>query len=595
MTRVPIPLVVDADCFLSGCTETIASMRVGSYTWYNWLGNNQNTSFAFRSQQRVFTARREHQRHGAYWYAYRKRYGKTYKTYLGKSEELTIERLQAAAAVLSSRVDTPAQANIASMTSLQPLTSLAAANSPLLMTKFSVPPLPTARVVRPHLIACLETGRKGKLIILSAPAGWGKTTLLSEWCAELFQQGMSFAWVTLNLQDADLAIFLTTLINAFQVVQPGFGGAAFALLRRSQAPLDIVLRTFIYELQSLSTDTLLLLDDCQYLPLTHQQALTFFVDNLPPHVHLIMAGRTDPPLSMAKLRVQGQLLELRAVNLAFTVQETHTLLVDTLHLPVSREICALLAERTEGWAAGLRLAALATQSADDTADIVNMTNATDVIATFGGSNRYAVDYVVEEVLLKLPPDMQSFLLHTSILNKLNASLCDAVCESSDSQARLDDLVQMNLCVALPGQEQPQYRYYRLFGEALRARLRQAHPALEAELQRRASLWYEQQGMVAEALHYARAGADKTIVARLLKSKEQEHVSSCEEIDAKPVEPVTRRERDVLSLLVKGASNREIAQMLIISEGTVKKHVSNICSKLGVRRRTQAITRALALL
>ncbi len=535
MTRVPIPLVVDADCFLSGCTETIASMRVGSYTWYNWLGNNQNTSFAFRSQQRVFTARREHQRHGAYWYAYRKRYGKTYKTYLGKSEELTIERLQAAAAVLSSRVDTPAQANIASMTSLQPLTSLAAANSPLLMTKFSVPP------------------------------------------------------------DADLAIFLTTLINAFQVVQPGFGGAAFALLRRSQAPLDIVLRTFIYELQSLSTDTLLLLDDCQYLPLTHQQALTFFVDNLPPHVHLIMAGRTDPPLSMAKLRVQGQLLELRAVNLAFTVQETHTLLVDTLHLPVSREICALLAERTEGWAAGLRLAALATQSADDTADIVNMTNATDVIATFGGSNRYAVDYVVEEVLLKLPPDMQSFLLHTSILNKLNASLCDAVCESSDSQARLDDLVQMNLCVALPGQEQPQYRYYRLFGEALRARLRQAHPALEAELQRRASLWYEQQGMVAEALHYARAGADKTIVARLLKSKEQEHVSSCEEIDAKPVEPVTRRERDVLSLLVKGASNREIAQMLIISEGTVKKHVSNICSKLGVRRRTQAITRALALL
>src|SRR6266487_5492410 len=118
--------------------------------------------------------------------------------------------------------------------------------------------------------------------------------------------------------------------------------------------------------RSLSTDTLLLLDDCQYLPLTHQQALTFFVDNLPPHVHLVMAGRTDPPLSLAKLRVQGQLLELRAANLAFTVQETHTLLVDTLHLPVSREICVLLAERTEGWAAGLRLAALATQSADDT-------------------------------------------------------------------------------------------------------------------------------------------------------------------------------------------------------------------------------------
>ena len=587
MAQNPIPSVIDGYLFLHDQAGCAASIQVGSHMWYSWLADKRNTSFSFRNYPGGFTARHERQRNGWYWYAYRKHKGKTYKAYLGKYEQLTQERLNVVAIELTrkSAVSVPVPSQSARLSGVQTLSA-----------KFSVPSSCATLVARPRLLARLNAGMKGKLVLLSAPAGWGKTALLRTWCADLLRQEFPFAWITLDGDDNDPRVFWTNVITALDTVQPGIGDAALALLQGSQvAATEDVLKVLLNTLTARFTeDIVLILDEYHHIESKAvHQGLTFLLDLLPSHVHLVIAGRTYPPLSFAKLRVQGNLLELRAADLAFTLHETYTWLVEALELPFSRADCVVLTERTEGWAATLQLATLVMQdSGDKPAYLTTLTE----------SNRHITDYLIEEVLLKQPPDVQDFLLHTSILTRLNGSLCDAVRECSGSQAMLERLEQGDLCIVTTDQQGIYYRYHHLFAEALRCRLHQMYPTSPVELQRRANAWYEQQGMVIEnALSSAREARVERLLERqalslVLRDQAQIVHDWFKMLPASeiPIEPLTERERDVLLLLINGASNREIANNLIISEGTVKKHVSNICSKLSVQRRTQAITKALSL-
>lgn len=582
MTRLPLPLVVDANFFVAGSVDTRA-IKVGARGWYSWLANEQHMSFAYRDQRCNFTARRERQRHGWYWYAYRRRNGKTYKMYLGKSEELTLERLRAVGESLLERsagvgnILADGSFAVRRQDSLQSGQAEAGGTaSPVLPeAKFTIPTVPYTAIARPHLLARLEGASRHKLLLLSAPAGWGKTTLLSEWCGEMARQGKQFAWVTVEAQDADPRVFWATLLRAVRAIRSD--KMAVARTSDPETAPDEIMKVILQELCSLSTHTFLLLDDYQYLSHAHQQSFTFFVEHLPTHVHLVMAGRTKFPASIAKLRVQGQVLELGTAELALSAGEAFTLLRDRLGLSVSHEMCRSLTEQTEGWAAGVYLAGLGAQAGREERAHVR------------AHNSYLQEYIIEEILLQLPQELRDFLLYTSVVDYLQAGLCNSLCGCDDSQEKLNALMQRNLCISLAGQRQ--YRYYRLLRETLYTYLQQGSPTLVGELQGRARLWHEQQRP--EVVRYGSAAAGGTVVWCVSPGKGEETITEFED-RYHLVEPVTEREQDVLSLLVKGASNREIAQRLIISEGTVKKHVSNICGKLGVKRRTQAITRALSL-
>ncbi|HEY4387446.1 MAG TPA: hypothetical protein VGN34_23570, partial [Ktedonobacteraceae bacterium] len=271
MVRIPIPLVVDEYFFLSGNTEDAISFHVGSPAWFRWLADTEHRSFSMRCYAGGFTARHEQQRHGWYWYAYRKRGGKSYKIYLGKAQDVTRERLYEVATRLASK----------GVPSEEAMPSAASHPSPLPIhmraIKFSVPSIETPIVPRPHLLSLLEAGRKNKLLLLSAAAGWGKTVLLSTWCTLLSRQNIPFAWVSLDMYDNDPALFWTSLITALQTIHPGLGQKALAL--RS---LDLIQQAFLDECMSLPRECLLLLDDVHRLTSPEsQRSLAFFLERLP--------------------------------------------------------------------------------------------------------------------------------------------------------------------------------------------------------------------------------------------------------------------------------------------------------------------------
>lgn len=278
-------------------------------------------------------------------------------------------------------------------------------------------------------------------------------------------------------------------------------------------------------------------------------------------MHLVLATREDPPLPLARLRGRDNLLELRAADLRFTQEEADTFLIEVMKLPLSQEESALLQARTEGWITGLQLAAFSLQDRADSGAF---------IMAFSGSHHYVVDYLLEEVLNRQSPVIQDFLLQTCILDRLCAPLCDAVRNQDGSQALLDYLEHANLFLVALDDTGKWYRYHRLFAEALRQQLQQTAPALIPHLHLRASRWYEQQGLDAEIVSHVQT--TPVLQPDLF------------------IERLTTREREVLQLLLKGASNREIAHHLVLSMNTVKKHVLNICRKLDVRSRAQVIAK-----
>ena len=376
---------------------------------------------------------------------------------------------------------------------------------PLLETKLYLPEWSADRVSRPRLIDRIRPQRK--LTLVSAPAGFGKTTLLAEWVAALPTRPV--AWVSLDPSDNDPAVFWAYLITALQNIHPGLGERSLPLLQSPQPPpIESVLMTLLNEMTAVEADAALILDD--YHAITAQaihNGIGFLLSHLPPQAHLIIASRADPPLSLARLRSHKELTELRVNDLRFTPDEAAAFLNQVMGLKISAAEVSALEQRTEGWIAGLQLAALSLQGREDAADFV---------AAFSGNDRYVVDYLLEEVLQRQPDRVRHFLLQTAILERLSGSLCDAVTDQTDGQEMLETLERSNLFIIPLDNKRQWYRYHHLFADVLQAHALMEWPEEIPSLHGQASDWYEQNGLFSDAIRHALAAQDFERAAGLIE-------------------------------------------------------------------------------
>ena len=392
--------------------------------------------------------------------------------------------------------------------------------TPLIETKLHVPQRRRGLVTRSRLRSRLDRGRESTLSLVSAPAGFGKTTLLTDWLAAEAGAGRATAWLSLDQRDNDPALFWTYLVTALQTAAPEVGAGALALLQSPQSTLEAVVATLINDLDAIPNEIVLVLDDYHVIdaPDVHE-AMAFLLDHLPRQVHLVVASRADPPLPLARLRARGELVEVRAADLRFTSDEATAYLDGMTGLELSVADVAALEERTEGWIAALQLAALSMQGRDDV---------TGFIAGFAGDDRYIVDYLVGEVLQRQPDDVRSFLLRTSVLSRLTGPLCDAVTGQHGGSATLEALDRGNMFIVPLDDRRRWYRYHHLFADVLRARLLDEQPDQVAALHRRASAWYEDNGGRPEAIRHATEGGDFERAADLIELSIPEMVKGRQE-------------------------------------------------------------------
>jgi LuxR family maltose regulon positive regulatory protein len=377
---------------------------------------------------------------------------------------------------------------------------------PLVQTKLYIPKLRRSLVARPRLSGRLGLGAESRLTLVSAPAGFGKTTLLAEWLAATPER--SVAWLSLEESERQPASFWTYVITALQAVAPAVGGSALELLQSGQPPIETVLTAVLNELGAVPDDLWLVLDDYHLVDGPDLQAgMTFLLEHLPPQVHLVISTREDPALPLARLRARGELVEVRAADLRFTPEEAAAYLNKAMGLALTARDVAALEGRTEGWIAALQLAALSLQGRDDVAGF---------IAGFAGDDRYIVDYLAEEVLARQPEHVQQFLLQTSILSRLNGSLCDAVTGQHGGKATLEALDRANLFLVPLDDRRGWYRYHQLFADVLRTHLLDDRPDAVPDLHRRASRWYEQHGEPSQAIRHALAAGDVERAADLVE-------------------------------------------------------------------------------
>ncbi len=380
---------------------------------------------------------------------------------------------------------------------------------PLLQTKLYVPRLRRTLVARPRLSERLSHGAESKLTLISAPAGFGKTTLLAEWLAAASADERSTAWLSLDQADNQPVSFWTYLITALQTAASEVGASALSLLQEPQPPpIQTVLTTLLNELGAAPNDIVLVLDDYHAIDAPDiQDGMAFLLEHLPQRIHLVIATRADPALPLARLRARGELAEIRAADLRFTPDEAAAYLNEVMGLALTARDVAALEGRTEGWIAALQLAALSMQGRDDVAGF---------IAGFAGDDRYIVDYLIEEVLQRQSEDVRNFLLQTSILGRLSGPLCDVVTGRDGGKAMLEALDRGNLFLVPLDDRREWYRYHHLFADVLLARLLDEQPDQVPDLHRRASEWYEQNGELSEAIRHALAGGDFERAADLIE-------------------------------------------------------------------------------
>ena len=365
-------------------------------------------------------------------------------------------------------------------------------------------------VVRPRLTAKLEREIGRKLTLISAPAGFGKTTLLVEWLKGRDDGDQSVAWVSLDEGDNDPVRFLSYLVAALRrTVGEGFGEGVLAALRSPGPPrMEAVLGVFVNELVDVPGEVGVVFDDYHVIDSESvHRIVSFLLEHLPSNVHLIISSRVDPPLQLSRLRTRNQMTELHADDLSFTSEEAATFLSSLMKLNLSAEDVAALEERTEGWIAGLQLAALSMRDRRDVSGFIR---------AFSGSHRDILDYLAEEVLERLPGQVREFLLETSIAEHLTGTLCDALTGRDDGQEMLERLERDNLFVFTLDEERRWYRYHHLFAEFLRGRLMRERPERAGELHQRASGWYEGNGHLAEAIGHALSAPDHDLAARLIE-------------------------------------------------------------------------------
>jgi LuxR family maltose regulon positive regulatory protein len=400
--------------------------------------------------------------------------------------------------------------------------------------------------------------------VLAAPAGFGKTTSLTEWLATLPPGAPSVAWLSLDRRDNDPSLFWTYVVTAMRTAVDGLGSDALQLLSSSSPSTEAALGALLNDLGGRPEELLLILDDYHLIeaPDVHE-GMTFLLEHRPPQLHVVLATRTDPPLPLARMRARGQLVEVRAADLRFTVEESAAYLSGPMELGISEGDVAALDGRTEGWIAALQLAALSMQGRDDVSAF---------IAGFAGDDRYVVDYLGEEVLDRQPADVREFLLRTSILDRLTGPLCDAVTGRDGGKATLVALERANLFV-VPLDDKRQWYRYHLFADVLHAHLLDEHAEEIPELHRRASVWFAANGDSSQAVDHALAGGDTRRAAELMElaiptmARERREAELARWVGALPDGVV--RNRPVLAVLLAGA-------LILVSDlDTVDERLSDV--------------------
>ena len=511
-------------------SQQLLAVTPGDRAWFAWL--DSVPSFTFQGQHGQLTVRKESRQRGdRYWYAYHRVGEKMVKKYLGRTTDLTLVRLEEIADFLMAAESFPLREASAHMPSDErvpdrlhlwatveapavgadvttvPPARASVHRDPLLSTKLHVPRPRAQLVQRSSLVQRLQQGTAGVLTLVSAPAGFGKTTLLTQWRASTRRP---VAWLSLEAEDNDPTRFLSYLIAALQMLDAQIGTTALVMLHTPQpAPPEVVLAMVANDLMSRDAqDFTLVLDDYHFVTADPiHRGMVYLVEHLPPQMHLLLATRADPPLPLARLRARGQLCEIRAGDLRFGAAEASAFLQDVMGLDLPSEAIATLERRTEGWITGLQLAALSLQGRADVSTF---------LAAFSGSHRFVLDYLSDEVLARQDASVQQFLLHTCILERLSGPLCDALTAQEGSQAMLEALERANLFVVALDDERGWYRYHHLFADMLRSHLQQAEPTLIPKLHRRASAWYEQHALSIEAVQHALAIPDVELAARLIE-------------------------------------------------------------------------------
>ncbi|HET8906405.1 MAG TPA: LuxR C-terminal-related transcriptional regulator [Ktedonobacterales bacterium] len=490
MTRLPI---VRDDTLL-----TEPPVRVGSDSWYAWL--DKARSFAYHDGAGRFTARHEERAGSSFWYAYRRQGGVLRKTYLGRSMEITAERLHDAAHTLAQMGDIDSLATIGAANNANNAND--AWHSPLIATKIAAPQPAQSLISRQDVLSQCRQSIEHPCTIIAAPAGFGKTTLLMMASEQVRSQGWQVAWVTLEESEQDPTRFWQYTLAAIDHAQPGISATARHLLEIPRpAPVDRMLTVLINDLATAPTPILLVLDDYHRAATPAiDQGLIFLIEHAPATLHLLVATRSTPAFSLARLRVQGRITELDAADLRFSTEEANRFMRETMRVSLPPDQLARLERRTEGWVAGLQLAALSlrNQTNDQATTQGSLPELdTDRVAT----PRYIAEYLIDEVLERQPDDVQTFLLQTAPLERLSGPLCDAVTGRDDSAAVLAYLTRAQLFVTPLDAAQTWYRYHHLFAEVLRERLHRRMPDSVNQCHQRAADWLWRHGMADDAIRH----------------------------------------------------------------------------------------------
>jgi LuxR family maltose regulon positive regulatory protein len=376
-------------------------------------------------------------------------------------------------------------------------------------TKLFVPKLRRGLVARPRLLSRMDGAADARLTLVSAPAGFGKTTLLSAWLHRGPPVGRGVAWLSLEAADNQPASFWTYVVTALEDALPGVGRTALAeLLASTPVPTELVLTTLLNELAAEADEVWLILDD-YHLVDDHEigKGMAFLLEHLPPHVHVVLCTRADPDLPLARWRARGELVEIRAADLRFTSEETAAYLTEATGRELAAADVEVLEKRTEGWIAALQLAALSLRGRSDVSGF---------IARFAGDDRYIVDYLIEEVLAHVPAAVRQFLLQSAVLDRLTGPLCDAVTGRGDGSEMIQTLERGNLFIVALDDRREWYRYHHLFADVLRVRLLTEQKDEVALLHQRASQWYERHDLIEEAVRHALAARDFDRAAHLME-------------------------------------------------------------------------------
>ena len=456
---------------------------VGTDAWFDWL--RRARSFAYRGTVGRFTARQEERSGSHFWYAYRQQRGVLRKTYLGRSGELTATRLDEAARALAQMADATSDTNAGGWL------------SPLIATKITTPRSAQSLVMRPAVMArCIESVEH-PCAIVAAPAGFGKTTLLLMAGEQLRERGWQVAWVTLEESEQDPTRFWQYTLAALDSAQPGVSATARHMLEVPRpAPIERIVTVLINDLAAAKTPILLVLDDYHRAATpTIDQGVVFLIEHAPATLHLLIATRATPAFPLARLHAQGRIAELDAADLRFSADEAGRFMRETMRVTLTPAQLAQLEERTEGWVAGLQLAALTLRNQPTIPNVPDL--ATDLSAT----SHYIAEYLIDEVLERQPADVQRFLLLTAPLERLTGPLCDAVTGRDDSATLLASLTREQLFVTPLDAAQTWYRYHHLFAGVLRERLERRMPGMVNQCHLRAADWLWQHSMADDAIRH----------------------------------------------------------------------------------------------